>query len=188
MVSHYFGSHKGGVEIVAEELFRGLAAQEQEVVWMAGDSTPPPESIGASRPISLRAFNLVEEKTGLPFPVPTPGAVKRLAAEARNADVVVLQDCLYLSNIATFLIAQCSRLPTIIIQHIGFVPYKNPALNMLMRLANLIVTRPMLSRASQVVFISETTRSFFNQLRFKKPPETVFNGVDTDLYRTLATG
>ena len=31
MASHYFASHKGGIEIVAEELFRVLAVGEQEV-------------------------------------------------------------------------------------------------------------------------------------------------------------
>jgi glycosyltransferase involved in cell wall biosynthesis len=44
------------------------------------------------------------------------------------------------------------------------------------------MTCPMLSRAAQVIFISETTKRFFSQLRFMRSPEIVFNGVDTDLY------
>ncbi|MGA8065791.1 MAG: hypothetical protein WCA47_00565 [Terriglobales bacterium] len=49
-------------------------------------------------------------------------------------------------------------------------------------------TRPMLSSAAQVVFIGETTRNFFGDVRFRKSPQTVFNGVDTGLYRTQAGG
>jgi glycosyltransferase involved in cell wall biosynthesis len=185
MATHYFASHKGGIEIVAEELFRGLTVREQEVVWIAGDTTPPPDSVDASRPISLRVFNFVEEKIGLPFPIPTLGALRQISASVNDADIVILHDCLYLTNIAAFLFASLRGVPTIVIQHIGFVPYKNPALNALMKIANSTVTRPMLSRAQQVVFISETTKNFFGSLRFKSPPEVVLNGVDTDLYHTL---
>lgn len=185
MASHYFASHTGGVEAVAEALFRGLTAREQEVVWLAGDATPPPNPIGRSRAVSLRIFNFVEERIGLPFPIPTPGALRKISREVSNADVLILHDCLYLSNIFAFLLAQFRRVPTIIIQHTRFTPYSSSVLNAVMRFSNAIVTRPMLSRAAQVVFISETNRNYFGRLRFRRFPEIVFNGVDTDLYRTL---
>jgi glycosyltransferase involved in cell wall biosynthesis len=188
MASHYFASHKGGIEIVAEELYGGLANREQEVVWIAGDATPPPDPVGKSHPAPLPIWNFVEEKIGLPFPIPKPRALRTIKREVSDADVLILHDCLYLSNILAFLLAQSRGVPIVIVQHIGFVPYSNSALNALMRVANLIVTRPVLSRAAQVIFISGTTRSFFGHLRFRKPPEIVFNGVDTDLYRTLANG
>jgi len=185
MTSHYFASHNGGIEIVAEELYRGLAARGQEVVWLAGDATPPPRPIAASHAVSLRVFNFVEEKIGLPFPIPTLGALRKISREVSSADVLILHDCLYLSNILAFLVAQFRSVPTIIAQHIGSVPYSSLVLNAVMRFSNAVVTRPMLSRAAQVVFISETTRKFFGSLRFRRPPEIVFNGVDTDLYRAL---
>lgn len=185
MVSHYFASHKGGIEIVAEELFRGLAAKGQEVVWIAGNATLPPDPVAGSRSVPLRVFNFIEDKIGLPFPIPTPGALRRIDCEVSNAHVLILHDCLYLSNIFAFLLARFRGVPTIIIQHIGLIPYSNPGLNTMMRFSNAAVTRPMLSRAAQVVFISETTKDFFAQLRFRRFPEIVFNGVDTDLYRSL---
>jgi glycosyltransferase involved in cell wall biosynthesis len=187
MASHYFASHTGGVEAVAEALFRGLTAREQEVAWLAGDATSPPNPLGKSRPVSLPIFNFVEERTGLPFPIPTPGALRKISREVSNADVLILHDCLYLSNILAFLLAQFRRVPTIIIQHTRFTPYSSSVLNAVMRFSNAIVTRPMLSRAAQVVFISETNRNYFGQLRFRRSPEIVFHGVDTDLYRTLGS-
>lgn len=57
-----------------------------------------------------------------------------------------------------------------------------------MRLANSVATRPMLSFAEQVVFISEITRKYFGKLRFKRMPELIFNGVNTDLYRPVRGG
>src|SRR5437667_10146798 len=95
MASHYFASHQGGIEIVADELFRRLAARGQEVVWLAGDATPPPLPIGRSRSVSLNVFNFVEKKIGLPFPIPTPGALEKMSREMCNANVLILHDCLY---------------------------------------------------------------------------------------------
>jgi glycosyltransferase involved in cell wall biosynthesis len=43
----------------------------------------------------------------------------------------------------------------------------------------------MLSHTSQVVFIGERTREFFSGLHFKRPPEVIFNGVNTDVFRKL---
>src|SRR5215471_9440866 len=121
MATHYFASHKGGIEIVAEELFRVLAESEQEVIWLAADTTPPPDPLGISRTVSLRVFNFVEEKTGLPFPIPKPSALTKIIHEISNADVVILHDCLYLSNILAFLAARLRRVPVLVIQHLGFI-------------------------------------------------------------------
>jgi len=182
IVTHYFASHKGGIEIVAEKLFREFSGRH-EVVWIAGDSTPPPPESGQSRAIPIRVFNFIERKTGVPFPIPTRGAVRMIQSQVSRADVVLLHDCLYLSNIAAFRKARQSGIPTIIVQHIGFVPYKNIVLNTALRIANALVTRPMLTCASRVVFISRTTLDYFAKVRFACPPEVIFNGVDAELYR-----
>ncbi len=183
MVSHYFASHSGGIEIVAQQLFDALAGRNQEIVWMASDATLPPKTVQQSRTYSLPVFNFAEEKTGLPFPIPTVGALRNIIREVGNAEVIILHDCLYLSNVLAFLAAKWRRVPTVIIQHIGLIPYTNYVVNAAMRFANATVTRPMLSRAAQVVFISETTRKYFSELRFKSDPEVIFNGVDTNMFR-----
>ncbi|HTV83639.1 MAG TPA: glycosyltransferase [Acidobacteriaceae bacterium] len=183
MASHYFPSHQGGIETVADELYREFSAREQKVTWMAGGVTPPPAPAGASSPAPLHVFNFLEKRIGLPFPIPTPGAVRQILREVRRADVLLLHDCLYLHNIVAFLAARLLRTPAIIVQHIAAVPYRNPLLSAANRLATALVTRPMLSKADRVVFISETTRQFFSQVRFRFAPEVIFNGVDAGLYR-----
>jgi glycosyltransferase involved in cell wall biosynthesis len=52
-----------------------------------------------------------------------------------------------------------------------------------MALANRIVAAPVLSGADQVVFISEFVRTFFERLRFRSPPQLIFNGVDVEVFR-----
>ena len=181
MATHYFASHQGGIEIVAGHLFQEMAALP--VTWTATDATPPPEPSGQARIVCLRATNFVERKIGLPFPIPTPGALLKLRQEVRAADVVIIHDCLYLTNIAAYFFARAAGIPVIVIQHIGLVSYSNPLLRGLMKLANRFVTRNMLQGAQQVVFISETTRRYFEGLRFKADPTVIFNGVDTDTFQ-----
>jgi len=183
MASSFFASHNGGLERVAGELFRAFTDRGREIVWMAGDITPPPESAGRSRAVPLRIFDFVEDKIGVPFPIPAPSALAQIIREIRASDVLILHDCLYLSNIFAFLAARWRRIPIVIVQHIGLIPYRNFALHFIMRFANSIATRRMLSSAEQVIFISEITRRYFGDLRFKRAPELIFNGVNTGLYR-----
>ena len=179
MASHYFASHRGGVEIVAEELYRGFSERGHEVVWLAGDVTARPDPVGRSRAVGLPVLNFVEKKIGLPFPIPGWRGLKRIRAEIRDADVLLLHDCLYLSNILAFLTARRRRVPTVVVQHIGSFPSRSFYVAAILRLATFFFTRPMLSSAEQVIFVSETTKAHFNRVLFRNFPETVFNGVDT---------
>jgi len=182
MATHYFASHRGGIEIVAEKLFKQWASMGQEVAWIASDATSSSNPIGRSRTVCVPGFNLIERKIGLPLPIPTLGAIRAIRREITHADIVILHDCLYLSNIAAFLFARLRGVPTVVIQHIGLVPYKSVLLDLLMKFADAAVTRRMLGRADQVVFISEATKKFFSDLSFRTPPEVVFNGVDSDVF------
>jgi len=188
IITNFFASHKGGLEAIADELFHAFSAKGQDVTWIAGNTTPPPDAVSRSHVVPLRIFNFVEDRLGIPFPLPSPRAFREIGAQIRKADLVILNDCMYLSSIAGFLVARLCKVPIVILQHIGFVPYKKAIPNALMRLANAIFTRPMLSRADQVVFYSEVTRKFFSGLPFRREPEMIFNGVDAGLYRTSAPG
>lgn len=187
MASSYFVSHLGGLERIAGELFRAFADKGREITWMAGDVTPVPELAGRSRGVPLRIFNLVEDKTGVPFPIPAPSALRQIVREVGSADILILHDCLYLSNIFAFLAARWRKIPIVIIQHVGFIPYRNFVPNLAVRVGNFAVARTMLARASQVVFYSETTKEYFNGVNFKRAPEMILNGVDTDLFHTLGS-
>ena len=188
MASHYFCSHRGGVEIVAGELFRRFSAAGHEVIWLAGDATPAPDQWQKSRASSLPILNFVEERIGLPFPIPKIAALRELKRELDEVDLLIVHDCLYLTNIAAFMIARMRRIPVIIIQHTRISPYKSRLVNAIMRLATKFVTKPMLSRADQVIFISEATAKYFEGARFRRSPQIIFNGLDTDLYRPRTAG
>jgi glycosyltransferase involved in cell wall biosynthesis len=188
MVTHYFDSHRGGIELIAEKLFGGLVGRQCEVEWAAASVSPAPAEVAGGTPLPLKSWNGVETVTGLPFPVPSVGALKDLCSRVDRTDIVLLHDCLYLANIAAFLRARTRGVPVLIVQHIGLVPYRNFLLRTLMSMANAFVTRRMLASAQQVIFYSENIARYFASVPFRQPPALVFNGVDTQVFSPLREG
>src|SRR4051794_8011780 len=186
IVSAYFDSHRGGIEIVVGQLAREFRRAGQSVTWLASDATAAPtQSSVCDRPIPIRAINATERAFGIPFPIPGLAAIDIIRREVAGADIVLLHDTLYPANIAAFLFARWARKPVVVTQHIAAVPYRNSLLHGLMGLMNRWVARPILASANQVVFISETTARAFSDVKFRKAPRLIFNGVDTDMFHPV---
>lgn len=189
VATHYFESHRGGIEIVAGRLARELSASGLSVTWLATDATPAPATdAGCGRSCPIPAWNMTEQKLGVPLPIPGPRGLAAIWREVGRADAVLLHDSLYPSNVAAMIAARVLRKPVVITQHIAAVPYSSPLLRALMAAGNALVTRPMLRAADQVVFISETVAQHFASLSLRAPARLIFNGVDTALYRPPAAG
>src|SRR5262245_11539729 len=155
LISHYFPAHRGGIELVAGELARRLAAKRfAEISWHASDCDPPPSLPGVNA-VPARSCNAVEKWIGVPYPVWSPVALWRVARAARAADAVHVHDCLYLPNLVACIAARLSRRPVLVTQHVGMIPYRSALLRVLLRMANGLLGRIVLGGASQVVFVSD---------------------------------
>lgn len=184
MVTHYFESHRGGIEIVAGRLAREFARSGIDVAWLATDATHSPDSNVEPRlrAIPLPAGNIAERLTGIPYPLLAPASFRRIVREVKAADAVLIHDALYLTSLAAFLAARWFGKPVVVVQHIGAVPFRNPILRRTMELANRFLTRPILARSDQTVFISESTARHFAGLKYRTKPDVIFNGVDTEVF------
>jgi glycosyltransferase involved in cell wall biosynthesis len=180
LVTHYFAAHRGGVEIVAQELARRLVGRHPDVAvtWVASADSLPPSDDGLFR-VAAPAWNIAERRLGFPYPIWSPAMVARLGPLVRQADVVHLHDSLYLGNAAAYLAARRHGKRVVVTQHIGPVPYSNPVLRGLLGLANRTVARVVLGGADQSVFVSpRVLRYFARMFRFRRPPLHLPNGVD----------
>ncbi len=185
LVTHYFASHRGGVEIVAEELARRLVRRHPgvEVTWVASRAASEASATDGVTRIGVPAWNVAEERLGFPYPLWSPAALRRLGRLAREADVVHLHDSLYLGNVAAYLAARRHRRPVVVTQHIGPVPYSNPLLRGALAAANRTLARLVLGGCDQAAFVSPRVLRYFEQLvRFRRPPLYVPNGVDLDRF------
>ncbi|HEY3797818.1 MAG TPA: glycosyltransferase family 4 protein [Caulobacteraceae bacterium] len=182
-VSNFYDSHRGGLEIVAGRLARELAGRGFEVTWLASDVTAPPCAAGGVKPQPVHVWNAAERRLGVPWPVLSPAATRRLWRAVGEADAVLLHDSLYMTSMVTALAAAAQKKPLLVVQHIGAIPYRSPLLRGLMALANRVVAAPVLSGADQVVFISQFVSDYFGRLKLRAAPRLIFNGVDTAVFR-----
>jgi glycosyltransferase involved in cell wall biosynthesis len=184
-VSHFFESHGGGIEIVAGSLSRALAERGHDVTWAAAAFDKVPEDSGIT-PLPLAAIDPIERLTGLPMPIPLPGALRALDRAVAASDAVIVHDALYLSSLAAAWAARRHRKPWILIQHVGAIPFSKLHLRLALGLANRVVTAPLLANAPQVIFISEGVRQQFGHISFRRPPALMFNGVDGSLFKPVS--
>jgi len=186
-VTHFYEGHGGGIERVAGHLNRHLAAFGHEISWAAGggDAPPAPET---AAPVPLRCINLVERLTGLPMPIPSPAALGRLRRAVGECDAVIIHDALYATSVAAMRAARRAGKPVLLVQHIAAIPFKSALLRGAMKLANRLVTEPMLRAADQIVFISATTAAHFAKVPLKRPALIAYNGVDTGIFRPARPG
>ncbi len=181
IVSHFYDAHGGGIEQVAAQLARALSRAGHLVEWAASDAEPVPDDVGT---VPLRCRDLTERLTGLPMPIPGWPAMFKLARAVRSSDAVIINDALYVTSILAMLFAKASGKPVILIQHIAGIPFASRILRGLMRLANTVVTRPMLAVADHLVFISDVVRREMIGEPARRSFKLLFNGVDATIFHS----
>ena len=188
LVSHYFPAHRGGVEIVADRLARELAAAGWHINWFASATDSPPANASNLDFHPVPAWNGIEHRWGLPFPLWSLRTIPQLWRAIGQAEVIHLHDYLYFGNLLAFVIAKLRFKPVLVTQHIGTIPYDSAVLRNTLGLLNRSLGRLVLSIADQVVFVSPAVMAYFQQFcRFRMPPQHIANGVDNNIFHPLTT-
>jgi D-inositol-3-phosphate glycosyltransferase len=150
-VSAYYRPHVGGIERFVETLATALAARGHEVTVLCcnTDGAPERELIDGVDVVRVPAWNGLERRLGVPWPVPAPRALLR--ALRRDADVVHAQDVLYATSLAALF---RSRAPVVVTQHVGFVPQRSRLLDTVERTATRLVG-PAARRATRIAALTD---------------------------------
>lgn len=176
--------HMGGIELVADSLYRAYLAAGFETRWLAArdPETAPAREEGRIR---VSCWNGLEQKLGVPWPVFGLEGSQELRKLVQWADVLHVHDSLYEGSALTALLARRVRKPLILSQHIGFVNYRSAFLNGVERLANQTLGRAVLRSATRVVFCTTAAKLFVEQWLDGAGLRTAFipNGIDTDRFR-----
>ncbi len=184
LVNNYYPEHIGGTETVASSLAAGYRSRGHDVRWVAGDVVARAHH-GDAGDVPIRVWNGIEG-LGFPYPLPSPRAAAAMSGHVEWADAVHLHDCLYALNLMVFSASRRLRRPVLLTQHVAKVPYPSPLYRGLQSAAYATIGRAVLSRAEQVVFVSETVRRWFGErVRFRRPPLLIENGVDANSFKPL---
>jgi glycosyltransferase involved in cell wall biosynthesis len=183
VITHFYGSHGGGIELVAERLIQEISSEGNIHFTWAASSTDPSPIIDGQHMLPMRAFNGTEKILGIPWPIWSTGSIRRMRQYIQKADVIWLHDTLYMGNILAFMAAKKAKKPIIIAQHIAPIPYKNPLLKWTMHLADRLISSNMLKNADEVVFISDrVAEDYYQRVRFTRPIKVIPNGVDVRIF------
>ena len=183
LLTHYFPTHRGGVEISAGRVANLMSERGYDITWIASDSDAPPEDMPKIRFVSVPANNFTENKLGIPYPLWSRKALSRIREALANADIVHIHESLYQGNVMGARMARKLGIPYVVTQHIGFIPYKNPLLRFILKTANKLVALPTLRGAKAVAFMSEITQAYFKSLGFEHPAtELIPFGVNTEIF------
>lgn len=185
IITHYYSTHGGGIEIVAATLAVWISRiKDYSISWIASNcDTIPSFRSDNIRCLPAHAWNGFERKLGIPWPIWSPSILKTLWQEVGRADLVHIHDVLYMGNVLAVLIARLRSVPVVITQHVGDIPYSSGILKYSHYFANRTLGRLVMSLASQAVFVSPAVRDeFLSYCRFPSQPIYCPNGVDTSVF------
>jgi glycosyltransferase involved in cell wall biosynthesis len=137
LVSANFRPSVGGIERFVEVLAHGLARRGHGVTVAAcrTDGGAREESDGGVRIVRLPATDVLDSRLNVPYPLPEPvTAMRTLRRLLAEADVVHPQDAIYPTSVLALALAR-RRVPSLLTQHVAFVPQSNEVLDAAQRAA-----------------------------------------------------
>jgi glycosyltransferase involved in cell wall biosynthesis len=131
LVSANFRPHVGGIERFTETLAGGLAERGHEVgvLCCRFDDAPLREEVDGFTVHRIRSA-YAAERLNVPWPVPEPfGLLGALRERVPGADVVHVQDAIYATSAPVLAFARRRRVPSVLTQHVAFVPQSSRLLD-----------------------------------------------------------
>jgi glycosyltransferase involved in cell wall biosynthesis len=182
IVTHFYPTHGGGIEIVAGKLVEEFARRGVQVCWFSSNTDDPPSADAAVvNCVPIWTSNLVERLTQLPYPLWSPLALPRLWRAIGAANVIHIHEHLYPGSIAAVVIARLRRRPAVITQHMGKLGLQNPVFTWLYESGTRFLGHLLFPLAAHRVFISANVRRFFGRESDRRST-LIFNGVDAQVF------
>ncbi|ATY12111.1 glycosyltransferase family 1 protein [Amycolatopsis sp. AA4] len=187
LVSHYYPPHVGGIENVAAQQARTLAARGAEVTVLTSASpAAAPAPVDGVRVVRVPAWNGVEDRTGVPFPVFGPRLFRAVREWVRWADVVHLHDTLYQSSWIAGVRAARTGTPLFLTQHVAVVEHPSAVVRAVQHAVYRSIGRRLFRASREVFVVNDSVGAFVR--RFRDDVELLPNGVDTARYRPASAG
>lgn len=185
-VAHNALPHIGGLETVVAAETLGLSARGWQVALVcSADSLAPGErDEDGVHTVRVAAWNGLEERFGVPFPVFSPRLVPAVWRQVRRADLVHIHDVLYVSSWVAALWCLVLRTPYVVHRHVGFVHHSSPVVSLVQRLVLGTMGRVVLARAATILAIDEHIATGLRaSVRHPERVVVLANGVDTERFR-----
>lgn len=187
IVSAYAYPHIGGIEVVVGQQARTLAAlgyQVTVVTSRCAANEPALEKMDGYTVVRLSAWNYLEKRLGVPFPVWNLSAVWRLSDLIRRCDVVHVHDVYYGSSILAATLAKRHHRPLFITQHVGIVEHNIAFVKLVQKLVYSSAGRALWRWAETITIYNRIVEEFLHSHGVSAGKISLtYNGIDTKYFR-----
>ena len=184
LVCHYYPPHIGGIESVVQAEAQRLAELGHDVTVLTSDDRSSTRIERGVRVVRVRAWNGLEHRVGVPFPVFSPRLLAVAVRLARRADIVHVHDCFYLSSWSAGLAAHLAGRLLVLSQHVALVEHTSGLVRTIQNIVYATMGRLLVRRARRVFVINEYVARFAAGLGADPRKVVVLaNGVDSERYR-----
>ena len=162
LVSANYSPSVGGIERFVEVLAEELAERGHrvDVACCRAGRAPLRERSNDVGIVRLPASDLPRRLTGVPYPLPSPRALFRaLHPLIDAADVVHVQDAVYVTSVASLVRARKRGIASVLTQHVGPVPLGSRALDRVQAIATR-AAGPVVRRADAVVTYNDAVATW----------------------------
>jgi D-inositol-3-phosphate glycosyltransferase len=186
IVSTYFPPHVGGVEVVAQQQARGLAAAGHTVVVATTRSDPALSEVERAdgyEVVRLPASNTLEDRVGIPYPLVGPSFCRSLRRLIQRSDAVHVHDVLYQPSQVAAVLALAAAKPLYVTAHVGLVDHDSSLVRGVQHVSTVFAGRYIWRHATTVVAHNHLVHDHLRAHRV--PPERITlapNGVDTSVF------
>jgi glycosyltransferase involved in cell wall biosynthesis len=166
MVTHYCQPHIGGIEVLSQAQAIHLARDGHRVV-LVSSRTAGEVADEMAQGVHIRrveAWNLLERRLGVPYPVFAPTLVRVLSEELRLADVCLIHSFGFMSSLVAAWLCRKHQVPYVLVQNNSFIAYNSHLLNALQRLNDWLAGKFVVRHAAEVLAVSRQTQVYAGQL------------------------
>src|SRR6266566_3629566 len=182
IVTHYFEPHIGGIEIAAYNQAKELVKKGHKVTIVTSklNREKAVEQKDGIRIIRVTAWNLFEKKFDVPYPIFSPHLVSTIIREIKRNDIIHVHGALYLGSFISSLFARIYKKPFFVTEHVGFVMYKNSAINAIEKLALHTIGLATIRISDATIVYNKFVYKWIRQ--YKNEVHYLPNGVDFELF------
>ncbi|HEV2339196.1 MAG TPA: glycosyltransferase family 4 protein [Patescibacteria group bacterium] len=186
IITHYFHPHIGGIELVAYNEAKALHRGGNSIT-IVSSKTGKEKSREVYQGITIRrirVWNILETFFDIPFPIFPLTLFFLLKTEVKKSDHVIVHGILYEGSLFASLLAKRYKKSCSVIEHVGFVPYRNPIKNYVEKVAFATIGKLCLSYVTNIFVLNVKTKNFLSRLT-QKNIAIISNGVDTDIFQPV---
>jgi D-inositol-3-phosphate glycosyltransferase len=183
MLCHNYPPHPGGLEVMLKTLCLGLSRQHRVTVvsssWGGQKGVTYEDGVQVIRLPAIHAT----ETLGVPYPVPLGPDLAAAVGTLKSADVFHAHGALYATTLLAAALARAWDRPLVLTEHVGFVEYRQWAINALERTAWRAIGDTMLRASTEVSAYNWRVKQWIERRCPGRIVHYIGNGVDTLAFR-----